>query len=92
MNYCIYKTINNGKPRVIHTITQEATHSHAKARAKEKLNEMWMRICVKPDQFHNAKGNETEFSYDFMLDTEKSAKARFYIAPAPKEEKSTLKK
>lgn len=84
MDYCIYKTINGENPRVIHTFTQAATKSHAKAAATKKLDDMWKRIVVRPTQFKNAKGSRNEITYEYQLTTEQTVKARFYIAPAPK--------
>ncbi len=92
MDYCIYKTINGARPRVIHTFTQAATKSRAKSSARRKLTDMILHVKDRPVQFKNLKEEDYAFSYEFMVDTEKSATARFYIAPAPKEEKSTLKK
>ncbi len=89
MDYCIYKTIDGVNPRVIHTFTQEATGRKAKRTAEDKLQEMWLRVCTKPDQFHHAKGNKTEFSYSYPISTSQVVTVRFYIAPAPKAKRTT---
>lgn len=84
MDYCIYKTVNGGKPRVIHTFTQEATFHRAKNKAKQKLSDMWLRICTKPDTYRNACGDPTEFSYDYQNTAGPPDHIRFYIAPMQK--------
>ena len=89
MDYCIYKTIDGVNPRVIHTFTQKDTGRKAKRTAEDKLQEMWLRVCTKPDQFHNAHGNDTEFSYSYPLTSSKTVIVRFFIAPAPKTSQTT---
>lgn len=84
MDYCIYKTTDGANPRIIHTFTQAATYRKAKRAAKGKLHDMWLRICTKPTQYHNAHGNDMEFSYSYPLTSSKTVIVRFFIAPAPK--------
>jgi hypothetical protein len=80
MNYAIYKTDDGKHERVIHRFTQEACDHHAKRAAMAKLQEMWLRIVGHPDIYRNAKGSESEFSYDHYSLPEKSERIRFFIA------------
>lgn len=80
MDYAIYKTNDGKNPRVIHRFTQEACNHKAKRAAKEKLNEMWLRILNRLDYYKNAVGNDNEFSYDHPTSTITSERIRFYIA------------
>lgn len=80
MDYAIYKTNDGKNPRVIHRFTQEACNRKAKRAAKEKLNEMWLRIISRLDYFHNAVGSDNEISYDHPTSTNTSERIRFYIA------------
>lgn len=79
MDYAIYKT-NNGKyPRVIYRFTQEAYNHKAKAAAREKLNEMWLRVLNHPTLNRNPVGGADEFQYDYMTSVNTSERIRFYI-------------
>ena len=48
MDYAIYKTTDGKHPRVIQRFTQEACNHRAKAAAREKLNDMWLRVSSVP--------------------------------------------
>lgn len=80
MDYAIYKTNNSKSPRVIHRFTQEACNHKAKAAAREKLNEMWLRVIEHPTLHRNATGTKDEFQYEYMTSTNTSENIRFYIA------------
>ena len=41
MDYAIFKTIDNGRPTVIHIFTQQDWNHRAKISARKKLKEMW---------------------------------------------------
>lgn len=48
MNYAIKKTTDGKFPRIIHRFTQEENNHRAKAAARAKLNEMWLRVLQRP--------------------------------------------
>lgn len=79
MDYAIYKTTDGKHPRVIHRFTQEACNHKAKAAAREKLNDMWLRVLQRPMLHHNPKGTKDEFQYDHMLGVDIYQRIRFYI-------------
>lgn len=78
MDYAIYKTINGKLPRVVHRFTQEAYSHKAKKAAKDKLQDMWMRVRL--FNFQNAKSEDNGFSYDYMTSSNTTENIRFYIA------------
>lgn len=78
MDYAIYKTTDGKNPRVIHRFTQEACKHRAKKAAKDKLLEMWMRVCQR--NFPNAKAEDDGFSYNYLTSVNTSEHIRFYIA------------
>ena len=61
MDYAIYKTTDGKHPRVIQRFTQEACNHRAKAAAREKLNDMWLRVLQRPMLHHNPKGTKDDF-------------------------------
>jgi protein-disulfide isomerase len=79
MDYAIYKSVNGNKPHVIYTFTQEACNHRAKAAAREKLNDIWLRVIQRPERYHNARGASDEFSYNYMTSSNTSDLIRFYI-------------
>ena len=79
MNYAIYRAINNDKPRVVARFRQEYCNHHAKRAARERLNDLWLRVIQHPDRYHNARGERDEFSYDYMTSSNSSDSFRFYI-------------
>lgn len=81
MDYAIYKTTDGKHPRVIHRFSQEACNHRAKAAAREKLNDMWLRVLQRPMLPHNPKGTKDDFQYDYMTSVNTSECIRFYIAP-----------
>ncbi|MDE5653608.1 MAG: hypothetical protein K2I48_09135 [Muribaculaceae bacterium] len=79
MDYAIYKTINDKFPRVVHRFTQEAYNHRAKRAAKDKLQELWLRVVK--FGFSNADySKDDEFSYDYRISIDTSDRIRFYIA------------
>lgn len=80
MDYAIYKTNNGKHPRVIYRFTQEACNHKAKAAAREKLNEMWLRVLNHPTLNRNPVSGADEFQYDYMTSVNTSERIRFYIA------------
>ena len=84
MDYTISKSIDGATPRVVYTFTQASTGGRAKQAAKDKFLEMWMRIVSKPTQFRSLMGNDSEFSYNMSISTEKTVNVRFFIAPLKK--------
>ena len=80
MDYAIYKTNNGKRPRIIYRFTQEACGHKAKAAAREKLNEMWLRLLNHPAINRNPVGGKDEFQYDHMTSVNTSEHIRFYIA------------
>ena len=79
MNYAIYKTTDGKHPRIIHRFTQEATGHKAKAAAREKLHDMWLRVLQRPKLHHNATGTKDEFQYNYTTSVNTSECIRFYI-------------
>ena len=79
MDYAIYKTTDGKHPRVIHRFTQEACNHRAKAAAREKLNDMWLRVLQRPMLHHNPKGTKDDFEYDHMTSAKTKEHVRFYI-------------
>lgn len=80
MDYAIYKTIDRQPQRTIHSFTQTACNHRAKIAAKKKLNEMWLRIISRPDLYRNAKGDDSSFSYDYLVGVGRSEHISFFIA------------
>ena len=80
MDYAIYKTIDGKHPRVIYRFRQDDCNHRAKWSAMMKLHGMWIQLINHPDFYRNAKGNTTEFSYDYLIGGNKTEKIRFYIA------------
>lgn len=82
MNYGIYKTVDGKHPHAIHTFTQEACNHKAKRAARERLDEMWLRVLNRPDGVRrNAHGGRDEFEYDHMTSVNTKERIRFHIAP-----------
>ena len=79
MNYAIWKTTDGKHPRIVHRFTQEACNHRAKDAAREKLNEMWLRVLQRPQIMRNASGTKDEFQYDHMLGVDIYQRIRFYI-------------
>lgn len=79
MDYAIYRAINNDTPRVVSRFKQQSYNHHAKRAARERLNDLWLRVIQHPDRYHNARGTDTEFSYDYMTSSNTSDSFRFYI-------------
>lgn len=79
MNYAIWKTTDGKHPRIVHRFTQEACNHRAKEAAREKLNEMWLRVLQRPQIMRNASGTKYEFQYDHMLGVDIYQRIRFYI-------------
>lgn len=79
MDYAIYKTNDGKHPRVIHRFTQEACNHKAKAAARKKLNDMWLRVLKRRMLYQNPKGTKDDFQYDYMTSFYTSACIRFYI-------------
>ena len=82
MDYAIYKTINGVHARIVHTFTQEKCNHRAKAAAREKLNEMWLRILNLHHVISRNACHETDaFHYDYITSVNTFERIRFYIAP-----------
>lgn len=81
MDYAIYKTTDNGAPRIIHRFTQEACAHRAKRVARAKLDDMRHRTLQRPALFKNFSGTPDDFEYDYMTSVHTSVSIRFYIAP-----------
>lgn len=79
MNYAIYKTSNGKHAHIVHRFTQEKCNHRAKAAAREKLHEMWLRVLQHPSTMPNTSGTEDEFQYDYKLATGICVRIRFYI-------------
>lgn len=80
MDYAIYKTVDGQDPLVIHQFRQKACRSRAKAAARQKLNDLWLRIIRRPDIYRNARGTKDDISYDFPLTMDRIRQIRFFIA------------
>lgn len=79
MDYAIYKEDKTKRPRIIHRFKQQHNNHRAKAAAREKLNEMWLRVLDHPTLYRNAAGSQDEFQYDFMTSVNTSEHIRFFI-------------
>ena len=79
MDYAIIKTIDGKHPRTVHTFKQQECNHKAKAAAREKLNDMWLRVLQRPMLHHNPKGTKDDFQYDYMTSVNTSECIRFYI-------------
>ena len=79
MDYAIYKTTDGKHPRVIQRFTQEACNQKAKAAARKKLNDMWLRVLKRPMLYQNPKGTKDDFQYDYQTSFYTSECIRYYI-------------
>lgn len=79
MDYAIYKTTDGKHPRIIHRFIQDACNHKAKAAARDKLQDMWLRILDHPKRFKNPSGTKDSIQYDYMTSVNTSECIRFYI-------------
>ena len=81
MDYAIKKTTDGKFPRIICRFTQEENNHRAKAAARTKLKEMWLRVLQRPSIMKDGsiEGDKDAFSYNHMLGVGIYERIRFYI-------------
>lgn len=80
MDYAIFKTIDNGRPTVIHIFTQLDWNHRAKLAARKKLKEMWFEFIIRHEtRGSNLIGTNDDFEYDHMTSVNTKEHVRYFI-------------